>query len=321
MLDVFAQAFSSTLSALVVVFLVVVFAGALVRMKVISQQQIGGLATVTVAIFLPCLIFSNVLDNFEPSALPMWWVIPLVGVLIPCVGLVLGALVFARELPEKRNLLPLASMQNAGYLVLPVGLALYPAEFETFALYCFLFILGYNPVLWSVGKLLTTGGGGSRTSWRGLLTPPLLANVVAVAMVLTGGNRLVPRVVVDAVELLGRGAVPVATFVLGAVLGSISLRIRPYLFDAVRVLVVKLGLLPLLMVLALVLTGLGETQPLLARFLVIESAAAPAAGLILQVRSYGGDETKIGSLMFLSYLACAVTMPLWLAVWNALSAT
>ena len=39
-------------------------------------------------------------------------------------------------------------------LVLPVGLAIFPEQFDRFALYCFLFILGFNAVLWSVGKAL-----------------------------------------------------------------------------------------------------------------------------------------------------------------------
>jgi predicted permease len=321
MLDIFSQAFTSTFSALAVVFLVVGAAGSMVRARLITQDQINGLATATVSVFLPCLIFSNVLTNFEPGAMPVWWVIPLIGILMPMVGIILGVLVFVREMPAKRNLLPVASMQNAGYLVLPVGVALYPAEFDTFALYCFLFILGYNPVLWSVGKLLATDDGRAKLSWRGLLSPPLWANVGAVVAVLLGLDRFVPKVVVDAVELLGRGTVPVATFVLGAVLGSISLRIRPYLFDAFRVLLIKMAILPLLTVVLLMLSGVNESYPLLAQFFVIESAAAPAAGLILQVRSYGGDETKIGSLMFLSYLACALAMPVWLALWHVLQSS
>jgi hypothetical protein len=37
------------------------------------------------------------------------------------------------------------------------------------------------------------------------------------------------------------------------------------------------------------------------------------------VRTYGGDEQRVGSVMFLSYLACTVTLPAWVAVWSLLS--
>jgi predicted permease len=300
------------------IFLVVLVAGLLVRRRLITQNHITGLSNVTVLVFLPCLIFSNVVLSLDPGALPYWWVIPLVAVAMPSVGLALAALVLARELPAKRNLLPLASMQNAGYLVLPVGLQLFPDRFDTFALYCFLFILGFNPVLWSLGKLLTTSGRGSENGWSGLLTPPLLANVAAIACVLSGATRFIPEPLFGAVELLGRAAVPVATFILGAVLGSISLRLRPYVSDALKTLTIKLGVMPLLTILVVLAIDLQSSNELLARFFVIEAAAAPAAGIILMVRSYGGDEQKIGSLMLLSYIVCTLSLPLWVAVWEVL---
>jgi aryl carrier-like protein len=38
--------------------------------------------------------------------------------------------------------------------------------------------------------------------------------------------------------------------------------------------------------------------------------------LVLQVRTYGGDERRVGSAMFFSYLACTVTLPAWVAAWR-----
>ena len=59
----------------------------------------------------------------------------------------------------------------------------------------------------------------------------------------------------------------------------------------------------------------------LARLLVIEAASAPAVGLILQVKTYGGNEQKVGSLMLLSYIACIFTLPLWIAIWELVTAS
>jgi predicted permease len=64
------------------------------------------------------------------------------------------------------------------------------------------------------------------------------------------------------------------------------------------------------------INGIGATNPLLARFLVLQAASAPAVGLILQVRAYGGDEQKVGTVMLVSYLACIISLPVWLAVWE-----
>lgn len=97
-------------------------------------------------------------------------------------------------------------------------------------------------------------------------------------------------------------------------MGGVTFRLRPYLWDATRVVAIKLGLLPLITVLVVHAVGLDAADPLLARFLVLEAAAAPASGIVLQVRTYGGDEQKVGSLMLVCYGACLITMPFWLAV-------
>ncbi len=119
-----------------------------------------------------------------------------------------------------------------------------------------------------------------------------------------------------AATLAAATLVPVATVVLGAMLGGMSLRLRPHLWDAARAMTVKYGLLPALTVAVLSITEIGATNPLLARFLVLRAASAPAVGLILQVRAYGGDEQKVGTVMLVSYILCAVSLPVWLAVWE-----
>jgi predicted permease len=83
--------------------------------------------------------------------------------------------------------------------------------------------------------------------------------------------------------------------------------------------VVKYVGLPVVTIAFLVLTDLGSGNPLLARFLVLEAASAPAVGLILQVRAYGGDENKVGTVMLVSYVLCVVSLPVWLAVWEVVS--
>jgi predicted permease len=309
----------TTAAAILKIFFVVAVSGFLVRRGVLTDAMVTALSRATIILFLPCLIIDKIVGHLSPAEDPLWWTLPLAAVVMVLAGLAAAALLFLRELPAKRNMLPLASMQNAGYLILPVGLALYPLEFDQFALYCSLFIMGFNPMLWSVGKLLATDEANRQPGLRGLLNPPLVACLLAIGLVLSGSSRWIPGPLLDAVELVGDGAVPVATVVLGAMLGGIPLRLRSHLWDLGRVLLVKYGMLPALTVAVLAISGLGEVSPLLARFLVLEAAAAPAANLILQVRAYGGDEQKVGSIMLVSYLVCIASLPVWLAVWESIS--
>jgi len=318
-MTVFAATAAATLAAILKIFFVMAVAGVLVRRGILTGEMVTALSRATIVVFLPAMIFDKVTTNFDPAATPLWWTLPLAAVVMVAAGLILAVLVFFRELPGKRNMLAVAAMQNSGYLVLPVGLALFPHRFDEFALYTFLFITGFNPMLWSVGKFLATTDSRRRSGWLGLLNPPLAACLLSIATALLGWGRLIPTPVASAVEMVGEGAVPVATVVLGAMLGGMPIRWRPHLWDAVRVLLVKYVLIPSLTVAAILAAGIGGSNPLLAQFLVLQAAAAPAANLIVQVRAYGGDEQKVGTVMLISYVACLLSMPVWLAVWELVS--
>lgn len=316
---VFFATAAATLTAILKIFVVMAVAGLLVRRKVLTDAMVTALSRATIVVFLPAMIFDKVTTNFDPSATPLWWTLPLAAVVMVAAGLLVAYAVFHRELPAKRNMLAVAAMQNSGYLVLPVGLALFPNRFDEFALYTFLFIAGFNPMLWSIGKFLATDDSRRRGGWLGLLNPPLVACLVSILTALLGLSRWIPVPVSEAVEMVGQGAVPVATVVLGAMLGGMPIRLRPHLWDTARVLAIKFVAIPLLTVAALAAAGIGVSNPLLAQFLVLQAAAAPAANIIVQVRAYGGDEQKVGTVMLISYVACVVSMPVWLAVWEMVS--
>ncbi|MBN1846466.1 MAG: AEC family transporter, partial [Sedimentisphaerales bacterium] len=295
------------------------------RRSIISQSQIQSLTAVTVNIFLPCMIFAKILKSFDPSSLRIWWVLPLSALLLTGLGLLLGLGLFPRTWRLKKNMLALASMQNAGYLVLPVGAVVYADQFDRFALYVFLFIPGLSPLLWSFGKYLTSSKSGEPLRWQNLITPPLVANLAALLLVFchlapyfTQGQHPVGNTLFRAVDLLGEATVPLATFILGSILGSISIQLRPYLLDAGRVIFIKLIALPALVLLLLYYTRWAAPYPILGDFLILEAAAPPAASLILLTRIYGGDLKKVSSLMLITYLISAISLPFWLALWLSL---
>ena len=319
MSDIFFSSFLSMGEALARIFIIIIGAGLLVRKNIVSQVQIDALSKITVIVLLPSLVFSNTLQHFTPESLPFWWALPIVGIVMSLIGVLFASGVFAVDFKNKRNLIAISSMQNAGYLVLPIGQVLYPEHFSEFALFSFLFILGFNPILWTLGKYLVTSTGAKiEFSYKTLITPPAVANVTSLIIVLLGWQNIFPKSIVSSVDLLGQAAVPIATFILGATLGSVSLRKFPHIFDILRVVLVKYVLLPLVTIYILNFFNIGETHPLLADFFVIQAAAAPATGLIIQVRAYGGDVQKVAGMMIVTYVVCLVAMPFWIAIWHSI---
>lgn len=318
MYEIFFDAFTTMLGAVGRIFLVILAAGILVRKNILTEDIVKSLSKVTVNILLPCMMFSKISNSFDAHTINYWWTIPLASAAMIIVGVLFGYLFYLRNYRQKQFLIPLASMQNAVYLVLPIGKFMYPDQFDQFATYNFLFLIGFMPVVWSLGKVLVTGESLRSLQWKDFVTPPLVAAVGTLGIVLVGLHKLVPNLVMDSINMVGDATIPVSNLVLGATLGGISFKILPKLTDVLKLTFIKYTVIPIVVIVVLHLIGLKETNPLLANLLVIESASAPATALILQVRAYGGDKQTIGGQMNISYLVCLLAIPFWIAVWQIL---
>jgi predicted permease len=333
MLDTFLQTSATTFVSMLKIFLVMLTAGLLVRKRVLTPDHIKGLTAATVDVFLPCMTFYSIMTNLKPGEFGLWWVPPVAAGVMALCGFGLAALFFARELPAKRNMLPLIGIHNAAYLPLPLGALLYPDRFDLFSLYVFLFLTGQTPIIWSVGKYMTTAAPDVRFRWKDILNPPMVSALFALALVFTGlRDTMMPPgqspgdsiagsvfdVFLATIRLLGEATIPVALFILGGVLGNIRIRLKGIGWDVLRVIIVKFLLVPLLTLLIVIMAGLHQSHPLLATFFIIEGASAPGVVIILQVSRYGGDEQKLGSMLLVTYLVCLVALPFWLALWSGL---
>ncbi len=316
MSEIFFTTLSSNALALVQVLLIALAGAILVRAKLFKSSDVKGLSLLIINVLLPSMIFTKIVLSLDPHRFPLWWVLPLVGLGLIGVGFLFALLFFMKDLSAKRSLLPIASMQNAGYLALPLGQAIYPDRFDLYALYTFLIIMGLNPILWSVGKFLNTGGRILEFSWKQLITPPFIANLLGILFVLSGLQHYIPKIVFNAIELTGTATVPIANFILGAVLGGISLQVWPSFADTIRVLGVKFLLIPLVAVLVMMLLHTRESNALMSDVILIQAVSPPAIAILIQIQNYGGDAQKSGSLMLISYAACIVVIPVWMAFWS-----
>lgn len=312
---IFLDTFLPVSQGILMIFIIAVIAGLMVWKKILSQEHIDALSRITVYVFLPCLIFSTIFSGFKPGELPIWWTIPLGTIIFTIAGTGICALLFLRKLQSVRSILPLSSMQNAAYLALPIGELVYRDQFDQFAVYCFLIVLGISPVLWTVGFVMVTNKSRSDISLRNMFNPPLIANILAILIVLTNTHRFVPNLVADTFDFIGKATVPAATLVLGATLGTV-LKSLPPLGESLKILFVKFVVMPVLVILLIRLTGLREDYPLLSEVLIIQAATAPATSFIIQVRTYGGELNRIGGHILISYFVTLIAIPLWLSVYK-----
>ncbi len=315
-----ASTFIPVFKAVLAIFLVAIASGILVRRNIIKQPDIQSLSHITVVILLPCLFFSKIISSFNPSSFIYWWLLPLVAFAIISLALGLAYLFFYKKRKQKKAIMAVASFMNANYMVLPIATMLYTTELNEFLTYCFLFILGVSTALWSVAKHMVTASENEQISFKEMLNPPLIVSLGSILLVLIGAAPYIPSVIMIPVDFIGQAAIPIATIVLGATLGSVSIRKLPPLADAVKVVGIKLFLVPAIIILLLYKTQWLANYPLIADLLVLQASVAPATLLIVQVRKYGGNAQEVGSMMLINYAVCIFTIPAWLTFWRMLIA-
>ena len=112
---------------------------------------------------------------------------------------------------------------------------------------------------------------------------------------------------------------PVALFVLGATMGSLSLKQLPEMKDILKVALVKFVLIPAGTLTFFCMTDLNLSMPLFCSVVMIQACSPPATNLILMVKTYGGDARSVSAMMLILYLISIMAMPVWIAVWLTLA--
>lgn len=312
--------FIPVFKAVLAIFIIAIGSGFLVRRNIIKQSDIQSMSHITIVILLPCLFFSKIIGSFDPSSFAFWWLLPLVAFVMIGLALGLSFLFFYKKRKQKKAIMAVASFMNANYMVLPIATLLYVEDLNEFLTYCFMFILGVSTALWSVGKYMVTSGEDESIKLKEIVNPPLIASLGSIMIVLLGLESFIPSAIMIPIDFLGQAAIPIATIVLGATLGSISVRHLPPLADIIKVVGIKLFLMPALVVILLYWTQWLLDYPLISDLLVLQASVAPATLLIVQVRKYGGNAQEVGSMMLINYVICLITIPGWLTIWRMLIA-
>ncbi len=272
----------------------------------------ASLLRLVVNFLYPCIIFENVHANpalREPGNLVG---APLVGFLTMAGGIGVGWYV-ARRLgftvgTGLRTFAFAAGIYNYAYITVPVMTAL----FGTGSLgVLFAHNVGAEAAIWIVGVMVLAGQSW-REGWRQLLSPPVLALVVSVAVNLAGLGPHVPGLLLDVVHPLAACAIPMGLILSGATMAEHFFDRPRELFEP-RTSFAAVGLrLGLMSVLFLLLARYGPFSADL-RHVIMVQAAMPAGFLpIVLVKHYGGNVLTAVRVVLATVLASILLTPLWL---------
>jgi len=313
----FLESFKITGLAVVQIIILGAIGFFLVKKGILGDGGLDALSRLAIDVTLPILIFCQLIKDFSFSLYPNWWVFPLISIAITALGFIAGSLLkgFVKGTEEKKQFLGLVTFQNSGYLPLALFAALLsPEKSSTVFIYLFLFLLGFNLVMFSFGVYMIAFSSAKKFEWQRLFSAPVVATLASLILVFFGINKFVPDFVIKPLRSIGDSTLPLAMIVVGGSLAQI--RLGGINKKAMSLLVLaKLVILPLAGLLLLIKLKLPELIGLL---ILIELAVPSANSLTAIVRANKKDDILISQGIFISHILSIITLPVFLSLYFAL---
>lgn len=311
----FLDSFKITGFAVAQIFIMGVIGFALVKKRFLEEKGLGLLSRLVISLTLPLFIFCRLVEDFRFERYPNWWLFPLLSLLVTAAGLVCG-LLFVKFIKggtqNKLQFLSLVAFQNSGYLPLALVNALLPKDDAgTMFIYIFLFLLGFNLLMWSAGVYMLTFSRAKKFELGSFFSPPVIATLFSLVFIFFGLYKFVPQFVFKPMRMLGDCTLPLALIVVGGNLGRVSINKidRRTLSFAI---LAKMVILPLAGLWLLVRLGHGE---LLGLLILLQLAMPPATSNSLIISHYKKEDLCISQGVFFGHILSLITVPLFLSLY------
>ena len=314
----FFASFKVTGLAVLQIFILGALGYYLVKKDILPQDGLKSLSRLVIEIVFPALIFSRLIRDFSFSAYPDWWVFPLISLAITISGFLIGAIFvgFIKGAKHKTQFLSLSTFQNSGYLPLAMVAALLPKDQAgSVFIYIFLFLLGFDLIMWSVGVYILTSTFTKKFELGSIFSPPVIANLVSLLLVAIGVSRFIPDFVMTPVRMVGDCTLPLAMFIVGGNIASIKLGN----VDKKAISLVLLGKLIILPALGLLVILKLNLPYLLGLLILMQLAMPPATSLSVIIRHYKKEDLLISQGVFLGHLISIISIPVFLSLYFALT--
>ena len=313
----FAESFKITANAVAQIIILGAIGYFFVKKEILGEGGLDVLSRLIVEAILPIFIFCQLIEGFRFDLYPNWWIFPLLSLAVTVAGFLLGYLfsLFIRGPHHKVQFMSLVSFQNSGYIPIALAAALLPKEkADVFLIYLFLFLIGFNLVIWSFGVYMLSFHERKKFEMGAMFSPPAVAALLSLAIIFFGLNRFLPETLMKPLKMVGDCTLPLAMFVVG---GSLALiRLRHIDKKAVSLIILaKLLILPAAGLWLVVALKLPELIGLL---IVMELAVPSATTLSVILRHYKKEDLLISQGIFYSHIAGLITLPLFLSLYLAL---
>lgn len=310
------ETFVFSIQAVFQIFFLAAVGFFLVKKKILSDEGLDNLSRLVIELTLPFLIFSQLIQEFSFSLYRNWWFFPLASLGITLFGFICGIIFMGliKDKERRPQFLSLVAFQNSGYLPLVLTASFLPKEqAEVMFIYIFLFLLGFNLLIWSLGVYMLSFKRVKKIELANFFSPPVLATLISLVLVFFKLDQYIPFVLLKPMRMIGDGTLFLAMLVVGGNLAQIKLG-SLYRNEVSLILLLKMLLMPLMgLILILVL----RPPELVGLLLLLQLAMPPAISLSVITRYFRINDVLINQTLFIAHIFSLLTIPIFLSLYFA----
>lgn len=268
----------------------------------IYRLEISNISRIYIKAFLPALVFNTLLSSTIEGrgAFLIFLALGLLIVTVYIINLIIGKL-WKVEGAVLRAIQLSTVFMNAGSVGLPLILfAFGPAGLELGVI----FLLFLNIFHYSVGILIADGSGDLKKSLKTLFSLPVPYAAV-VALIIQWLKIPFPEFLATGVEFMSRGALPMAAFILGMQLTSVTFKRN--IPELIYIMVIKLLLAPFVFFVGLRFLSF---DPLSIGVLMLLAATPPSINSVIISVEYKANPELVSSANLSSTVISIFTLPL-----------
>ncbi|MGB9836383.1 MAG: AEC family transporter [Candidatus Saccharicenans sp.] len=308
-MDIFARSFEVIAAQLGIALLgFFVFRG-----KIEDKESVlRFLSFLGIDLALPFLSFSVIINNFNPRSLPDWYIYPLWWLGLTA-GLGLLSLFFTLISRNGKEFFLSLFFQNGIFFPVALLSGLFgSASAEVAAL--FVFMMFYPSFFFVVIPWVL--GIKQRARWQRLISPVLVATLLAIGLKLTGCENYLPVFLKGTFQSVASLSTPIIFIILG---GNIYLDLvgtkKFYAGKALWFVLVKNFIFP---VVALSVIKIFRIPHPLSIIILIQCAVPPLTAVPVLIGRAGGNRAFVNQLFVVSALVSMLSLPIFLYLFQKL---
>lgn len=307
------ESFRITLSQVLVLFAFISIGYALTKAGILSRDFNKGLAGLLVNVFVPCLTFNNMMNNFKIETISSKLEIMIISIVLLVCFLII-ALVFSRIFAKEKNTRDVYmysfTFPNTGYFGMPLILAIY-GELMLFdyILFCIPFLI----LTYTFGIYILNPN--RKFDFKSIFNPMMVSLVFGMLAGMI--NLTLPMFATNILETGANCLAPAAMILTGVVFARNDLKKMLSNWKVYFACALKMILIPF--VAAPIISAVNAPQNI-AIIIIVTLTLPTGLNSIILPEAYGGDSRTGAQLCFVSTLTTLIVLPLILGFYQYLAA-